>query len=76
MEVFVSNNLRKNQFYFNIYNIDADKKNFTIVAEDLEKNGIFDDNDSEIIHDTRRKVLTKGEQENIKNKKDKNIKMI
>lgn len=56
--------------------IDADKKNFTIVAEDLEKNGIFDDNDSEIIHDTRRKVLTKGEQENIKNKKDKNRKMI
>ena len=42
----------------------------------LEKNGIFDDNDSEIIHDTRRKVLTKGEQENIKNKKDKNRKMI
>lgn len=40
--------------------IDADKKNFTIVAEDLEKNGIFDDSDSEIIHDTRRKVLTKG----------------
>lgn len=37
----------------------ADKKNFTIVAEDLEKNGIFDDNDSAIIHDTRRKVLTK-----------------
>ena len=56
--------------------IDADKKNFTIVAEDLEKNGIFDDNDYEIIHDTRRKVLTKGEQENIKNKKDKNRKMI
>lgn len=56
--------------------IDADKKNFTIVAEDLEKNGIFDDSDSEIIHDTRRKVLTKGEQENIKNKKDKNRKMI
>ena len=28
----------------------ADKKNFTIVAEDLEKNGIFDNNDSDIIH--------------------------
>ena len=50
--------------------ISEDKKNFTIVAEDLEKNGIFDSNDSDIIHDTSKKVLTVEEQE--KNKSDKN----
>ena len=51
-----------------------DKKNFTIVAEDLEKNGIFDSNDSDIIHDTSKKVLTVEEQEKIKSNKNKNRK--
>ena len=31
---------------------------YTIVAEDLAKSGIFDDNDYDIVHDTTRKVLT------------------
>lgn len=55
-------------------NISEDKKNFTIVAEDLEKNGIFDNNDSDIIHDISKKVLTVEEQEKIKSNKNKNRK--
>lgn len=42
-------------------NIPEDKRNYTIVAEDLAKSGIFDDNDSDIVHDTTRKVLTTEE---------------
>lgn len=42
-------------------NIPKDKRNYTIVAEDLAKSGIFDDNDSDIVHDTIRKVLTTEE---------------
>lgn len=42
-------------------NIPKDKRNYTIVAEDLAKSGIFDDNDSDIVHDTTRKVLTTEE---------------
>ena len=54
--------------------IAEDKKSFTIVADDLEKNGIFDNNDSDIIHDVNRKVLTIEEQEKIKGNKNKNRK--
>ena len=57
-----------------VADIAEDKKNFTIVAEDLEKNGIFDNNDSDIIHDTSKKVLTVEEQEKIKSNKNKNRK--
>lgn len=57
-----------------VTDIAEDKKNFTIVAEDLEKNGIFDSNDSDIIHDTSKKVLTVEEQEKIKSNKNKNRK--
>ena len=42
-------------------NISEDKRSYTIVAEDLAKSGIFDDNDSDIVHDTTRKVLTTEE---------------
>ena len=42
-------------------NIPKDKRNYTIVAEDLAKSGIFDDNDYDIVHDTTRKVLTTEE---------------
>lgn len=55
-----------------VTDIAEDKKNFTIVAEDLEKNGIFDNNDSDIIHDTSKKILTVEEQEKIKSNKNKN----
>ncbi len=54
--------------------IAEDKKSFTIVADDLEKNGIFDNNDSDIIHDISKKVLTVKEQESIKSKNNKNRK--
>lgn len=57
-----------------VADIAEDKKNFTIVAEDLEKNGIFDSNDSDIIHDTSKKVLTVEEQEKNKSNKNKNRK--
>lgn len=57
-----------------VADIAEDKKNFTIVAEDLEKNGIFDNNDSDIIHDTSKKILTVEEQEKIKSNKNKNRK--
>lgn len=42
-------------------NIPKDKRNYTIVAEDFAKSGIFDDNDSDIVHYTTRKVLTTEE---------------
>lgn len=42
-------------------NIPKDKRNYTSVAEDLAKSGIFDDNDSDIVHDTTRKVVTTEE---------------
>ena len=57
-----------------VTDIAEDKKNFIIVADDLEKNGIFDNNDSDIIHDVSRKVLTIEEQEKIKGNKNKNRK--
>jgi chromosome segregation ATPase len=48
-----------------------DKRNYTIVAEDLEKSGIFDDNDTEIVKNPTRKVLTKDELAEIQAKKSK-----
>ena len=32
------------------YDIPEDKRSYTLVAEDLEKSGIFDNNDSDIVH--------------------------
>lgn len=41
--------------------ISEDKRSYTLVAEDLERSGIFDDNDSDIVHNPTRKVLTNEE---------------
>ena len=41
--------------------IPEDKRSYTLVAEDLERSGIFDDNDTDIVHDPTRKVLTNEE---------------
>jgi hypothetical protein len=48
-----------------------DKRNYTIVAEDLEKSGIFDNDDAEIVKNPARKVLTKDELAEIQAKKNK-----
>lgn len=53
-------------------NIPKDKRNYTIVAEDLERSGIFDDNDAKIVKNPRRKVLTKDELAEIQANKGKN----
>lgn len=52
--------------------IQEEKRNYTIVAEDLERSGIFDDNDAEIVKNPRRKILTKDELNEIQAKKGKN----
>ena len=52
--------------------IPEEKRNYTIVAEDLERSGIFDDNDAEIVKNPRRKILTKDELNEIQAKKGKN----
>ena len=52
--------------------IPEEKRNYTIVAEDLERSGIFDDNDAEIVKNPKRKVLTKDELNEIQAKKGKN----
>ena len=52
--------------------IPEEKRSYTIVAEDLERSGIFDDNDAEIVKNPRRKVLTKDELAEIQAKKGKN----
>ena len=52
--------------------IPEEKRNYTIVAEDLERSGIFDDNDAEIVNNPRRKILTKEELNEIHAKKGKN----
>lgn len=56
------------------YNVPEDKRSYTLVAEDLEKSGIFDNNDSDIVHNSTRKVLTNDELAEIqaKNRKKKN----
>ena len=52
--------------------IPEEKRNYTIVAEDLERSGIFDDNDAEIVKNPSRKILTKEELNEIQAKKGKN----
>lgn len=52
--------------------IPEEKRSYTIVAEDLERSGIFDDNDAEIVKNPRRKILTKDELAEIQAKKGKN----
>ena len=52
--------------------IPQEKRNYTIVAEDLVRSGIFDDNDAEIVKNPRRKILTKEELNEIHAKKGKN----
>ena len=59
-------------------NIPEDKRSYTLVAEDLERSGIFDDNDSDIVHDPTRKVLTNEElaekqAKKVKKKNDYNL---
>ena len=53
------------------YDIPEDKRSYTRVAEDLEKSGIFDNNDSDIVHNSTRKVLTNDELAEIQTKKGK-----
>ena len=53
------------------YDIPEDKRSYTLVAEDLEKSGIFDNNDSDIVHNPTRKVLTNDELVEIQAKKGK-----
>lgn len=52
--------------------IPEEKRNYTIVAKDLERSGIFDDNDAEIVKNPSRKILTKEELNEIQAKKGKN----
>ena len=52
--------------------IPEEKRSYTIVAEDLERSGIFDDNDAEIVKNPRRMILTKDELNEIQAKKGKN----
>ena len=52
--------------------IPEEKRSYTIVAEDLERSGIFDDNDAEIVKNPSRKILTKDELTEIQAKKGKN----
>lgn len=54
-----------------IDNIPEDKRNYTIVADDLINSGIFDNNDANIIHEPTRKVLTNEELAEIQAKKGK-----
>ena len=46
--------------------------NYKIVSDDLYMNGIFDDNDNEIVNNVRRKVKTIDEISNLKDKKKSN----
>ena len=55
------------------YDIPEDKRSYTLVAEDLEKSGIFDNNDSDIVHNPTRKVLTNDELAEIQAKKEKRL---
>ena len=71
-----NNNLEFKRFQIKIFderfdNISEDKRSYTIVTEDLAKSGIFDDNDSDIVHDQTRKVLTTEELEEKQAKKGK-----
>ena len=64
------------RFQMKIFNekfeeVPEEKRNYTIVAEDLERSGIFDDNDSDIINNVSKKVRTKDEIAEIKTRKGK-----
>ena len=52
--------------------IPEDKRNYTMVADDLIDSGIFDDNDAEIVKNPRRKILTNDELAEARAKKRKN----
>lgn len=52
--------------------IPEDKRNYTMVADDLINSEIFDDNDAEIVKNPRRKVLTNDELAEVRDKKRKN----
>ena len=54
-----------------IDNVPEDKRNYTIVADDLINSGIFDDNDANIIHKPTKKVLTNEELAEIQAKKER-----
>ncbi|MBQ9659261.1 MAG: hypothetical protein IJV31_10975 [Clostridia bacterium] len=51
--------------------VTEDKRIYTIVADDLINSGIFDNNDADIVHNPRRKVLTNEELAEIQSKKGK-----
>ena len=51
--------------------IPNDKRSYTIVADDLIKSGIFDNNDADIVKNPRRKILTNEELAEIQAKKGK-----
>lgn len=51
--------------------IPEDKRNYTMVADDLINSEIFDDNDAEIVKDPRRKILTNDELAEVRAKKRK-----
>lgn len=52
--------------------VPEDKRSYTIVADDLINSGIFNNNDADIVHNPRRKVLTNEELAEIQAKKAKN----
>ena len=60
------------------YNVPKEKRSYTIVADDLANSGIFDDNDTEIVNNPTRKVLTNEElaekqAKRVKKKNDYNL---
>ena len=70
-EYMYSNPSPQQKFDEEFENIPEENRSYTIVAEDLERSEIFDDNDSDIVHNPRRKVLTNGELAEIQAKKEK-----
>ena len=53
------------------YDVSEEKRNYTIVADDLINSGIFDNNDAEIVKNPTRKILTNEEIAEIQAKKGK-----
>ena len=56
------------------YNVPEEKRNYTIVADDLINSGIFDNNNAEIVKNPTRKILTNEEIAELQAKKGKNKK--
>ena len=54
------------------YDVPEEKRNYTIVADDLINSGIFDNNDAEIVKNPTRKILTNEEIAELQAKKGKN----